>query len=70
MNPDSPSSLAPLSDLPRRRVLTDWEEYARGVEEAFREPIIVDHMEAMAEVPGVFASVFGNLERTSPRSRG
>ncbi len=63
MNPDPLSSLPPLSDLPRHQVLTDWEAYVRGVEEAFREPIIVDHMEAMAEVPGVFASVFGNLER-------
>jgi hypothetical protein len=52
-----------VDSIARHRVLTDWEAYAAGLEEAFGEPIIVDHLEAMAEVPGVFASVFSNLAR-------
>jgi hypothetical protein len=52
-----------VDSIVRHRVLTDWEAYAASQEEAFGEPIIVDHLEAMADVPGVFASVFGNLAR-------
>ncbi|WP_156359425.1 hypothetical protein [Sphingomonas sp. Leaf242] len=44
----------------RHSVLTDWEAYAASVEETFGEPSKVDHFQAMAEVPGVFASVFSD----------
>jgi hypothetical protein len=47
----------------RHSVLTDWEAYAASVEQALGEPIKVDHLQAMAEVPGVFASVFSDLKR-------
>lgn len=49
--------------IPRHRVLTEWEYHARDLEEAFREPIIIDHLEATAETAGAFASVFDNLRR-------
>jgi hypothetical protein len=47
----------------RHSVSTDWETYAASVEEDFGEPIKVDHLQAMPEVPGVFSSVFSNLKR-------
>lgn len=42
----------------RHSELTDSEAYSALIEEAFGQPIKVRHLQAMAEVPGVLASVF------------
>lgn len=47
----------------RHRVVSDWEAHAGGVEAAFREPDIVDHLERMAFIPGTFESVLGNIAK-------
>lgn len=46
----------------RHRLLRDWETFASLDEEAFAEPLIIDHLEASADLPHVFASVFGNIQ--------
>lgn len=46
----------------RHQLLRDWETFASVDEEAFGEPIIIDHLEASADRPHAFASVFGNIQ--------